>query len=115
MNSTYSIPQDSTTPTVGQVLGRLPDLVNDDGTLGLIMELSGKLQTTLEVDTLIELFAQVIQEQFQYDTLSYRTLDGETFQLGDQADRNKLNYNLKVLDSELGTIAASQGKRSEGW
>jgi diguanylate cyclase (GGDEF)-like protein len=111
MNSTYSIPQAPTTPTANQVLGRLPELVNDDGTLGLIMELSGKLQTTLEVDTLIELFAQVIQEAFQYDTLSYRSQDGETIQLGEQTGRNKLDYKLKVLDSELGTILITRRKR----
>ncbi len=111
MNSTYSIPQAPTTPTVNQVLGRLPELVNDDGTLGLIMELSGKLQTTLEVDTLIELFAQVIQEAFQYDTLSYHSQDGETIQLGEQTGRNKLDYKLKVLDSELGTILITRRKR----
>jgi diguanylate cyclase (GGDEF)-like protein len=111
MNSTYSIPQAPTTPTANQVLGRLPELVNDDGTLGLIMELSGKLQTTLEVDTLIELFAQVIQEAFQYDTLSYRSQDGETLQLGEQTGRNKLEYKLKVLDSELGTILITRRKR----
>ncbi len=111
MNSSYSFHQDPTAPTLGQVLGRLPDLLNDDGTLGLIMELSGKLQTTLEVDTLIELFAQVIQEQFQYDTLCYRTLDGETFELGEQAGRNTLNYHLKVLDTELGTILITRHKR----
>jgi diguanylate cyclase (GGDEF)-like protein len=111
MNSTYSIPQAPTTPTANQVLGRLPELVNDDGTLGLIMELSGKLQTTLEVDTLIELFAQVIQETFQYDTLSYRSQDGETLQLGEQTGRNKLEYKLKVLDSELGTILITRRKR----
>ncbi|MEJ2423990.1 MAG: GGDEF domain-containing protein [Candidatus Thiodiazotropha sp.] len=111
MNSTYSIPQAPTTPTANQVLGRLPELVNDDGTLGLIMELSGKLQTTLEVDTLIELFAQVIQEAFQYDTLSYHSQDGETIQLGEQTGRNKLDYKLKVLDSELGTILITRRKR----
>jgi diguanylate cyclase (GGDEF)-like protein len=111
MNSTYSIPQDPTAPTASQVLGRLPELVNDDGTLGLIMELSGKLQTTLEVDTLIELFAQVIQEEFQHDTLSYRSQDGETIQLGEQTGRNKLDYKLKVLDSDLGTILITRRKR----
>ncbi|MEJ2403919.1 MAG: GGDEF domain-containing protein [Candidatus Thiodiazotropha sp.] len=111
MNSTYSIPQDPTAPTASQVLGRLPELVNDDGTLGLIMELSGKLQTTLEVDTLIELFAQVIQEEFQHDTLSYRSQDGETIQLGERTGRNKLDYKLKVLDSDLGTILITRRKR----
>ncbi len=111
MNSTYSIPQDPTAPTAGQVLGRLPELVNDDGTLGLIMELSGKLQTTLEVDTLIELFAQVIQEEFQYDTLSYRSQDDEIIQLGERTGRNKLDYKLKVLDSELGSIQITRRKR----
>ncbi|MET0065630.1 MAG: GGDEF domain-containing protein [Candidatus Thiodiazotropha sp.] len=111
MNSTYSMHQDPTVPNAGQVLGRLPDLLTDDGTLGLIMELSGKLQTTLEVDTLIELFAQVIHEQFQYDSLSYRTQDGESFQLGDQAGRHRLDYNLKVLDTELGSILITRQKR----
>ncbi|MCU7890113.1 MAG: GGDEF domain-containing protein [Candidatus Thiodiazotropha sp. (ex Ustalcina ferruginea)] len=76
------------------------------------MELSGKLQTTLEVDALIELFAQVIASHFQYETLSYCSIDKAIdIKFGKRAGRNKLQYDLKVLDTELGQITISRGRR----
>ncbi|MEJ2621094.1 MAG: GGDEF domain-containing protein [Candidatus Thiodiazotropha sp.] len=112
MASIYSIHHDRFTPANGPALGRLTDVVNDDGTLGLIMELSGKLQTTLEVDTLIELFAQVMGHQALYDSLDYRAPNGTSeLHFGLDEQRNKLSYNLKVLDSDLGLIAVSRKKR----
>ncbi|MES9851528.1 MAG: GGDEF domain-containing protein [Candidatus Thiodiazotropha sp. L084R] len=112
MTGIYSIHQDRLTPVNGPILGRLADVVNDDGTLGLIMELSGKLQTTLEVDTLIELFAQVLGDQFLYDSLHYCSPNKESeLQIGEAEQRNKLSYNLKVLDTDLGVINVSRKKR----
>lgn len=91
---------------------RLADAVNDDGTLGLIMELSGKLQTTLELDTLIELFGQVLANQYLYDSLTYASPhNGSELYLGQAVQRNKLSYNLKVLDTDLGLISVSRKKR----
>ncbi|MES9939566.1 MAG: GGDEF domain-containing protein [Candidatus Thiodiazotropha sp. 6PLUC1] len=114
MTGIYSIHQDSLTPVNGPILGRLADVVNDDGTLGLIMELSGKLQTTLEVDTLIELFAQVLSDQSLYDSLHYCSPKGEfELQTGITEQRNKLSYNLKVLDTDLGVVNVSRKKRYE--
>ncbi|MCU7931286.1 MAG: GGDEF domain-containing protein [Candidatus Thiodiazotropha sp. (ex Codakia rugifera)] len=76
------------------------------------MELSGKLQTTLEVDALIELFAQVIASHFQYDTLSYCSIDKAIdIKHGKRKGRNKLQYDMKVLDTELGQITISRGRR----
>jgi diguanylate cyclase (GGDEF)-like protein len=112
MTGIYSIHHDRFTPANGPILGRLADVVNDDGTLGLIMELSGKLQTTLEVDTLIELFAQVMGNQALYDSLDYCSPSNATeLHFGQDEQRNKLSYNLKVLDTDLGLISVSRSKR----
>ncbi|MEW8626985.1 MAG: GGDEF domain-containing protein [Candidatus Thiodiazotropha sp.] len=112
MTGIHSIHHDRFTPTNGPILGRLADVVNDDGTLGLIMELSGKLQTTLEVDTLIELFAQVMGNQALYDSLDYVSpTNGIDLHFGQDQQRNKLGYNLKVLDTDLGQVTVSRKKR----
>ena len=70
MSSFHSIQQDGINKTAGVLSDLRSNVLSDNGTLGLIMELSGKLQTTLDLESLIELFAQVIQSQFNYDTLS---------------------------------------------
>ncbi|MCU7904282.1 MAG: GGDEF domain-containing protein [Candidatus Thiodiazotropha sp. (ex Epidulcina cf. delphinae)] len=76
------------------------------------MELSGKLQTTLELDTLIKLFAQVMHSQFSYDSLDYYSSDGDlNCCYGKRRTRNKLDYDLKVLDSDLGVISITRGRR----
>ena len=112
MTGIYSIHHDRFTPANGPVLGRITDVVNDDGTLGLIMELSGKLQTTLEVETLIELFAQVMDNQFRNDSLSYVSTDGQTvLSFGKNDAKNRLDYNLRVLDTDLGRITVTRKKR----
>ncbi|MBT3045550.1 MAG: GGDEF domain-containing protein [gamma proteobacterium symbiont of Ctena orbiculata] len=83
-----------------------------DSTLGLVLELSGKLQTTLEVDSVIELFADLVQRQFQTDTLNYRSKDGAVaIQHGENPGRNRLEYDLTVMDSALGTISVSRKRR----
>ncbi|MBW9265911.1 MAG: GGDEF domain-containing protein [Candidatus Thiodiazotropha sp. (ex. Lucinisca nassula)] len=83
-----------------------------ENTLGLVLELSGKLQTTLEVDAVIELFANALQTQFQYDTFNYRSKDGDVdILLGEKAGRNRLKYDLNVLDTALGHITISRNRR----
>jgi diguanylate cyclase (GGDEF)-like protein len=112
MTGIYSIHHDRFTPAKGPILGRIADVINDDGSLGLIMELSGKLQTTLELDTLIELFAQFLDNQFLYDNLNYSApTDGYELQFGKDEQRNQLSYNLKVLETDLGRITVSRKKR----
>jgi diguanylate cyclase (GGDEF)-like protein len=96
----------------GLMPGRFAHQVADDGSLGLIMELSGKLQTTLDLESLIELFAQVIQTQFDYDTLIYGKADENLrLKFGGRTGRNKLQYNLKILDSDLGVIRISRSRK----
>lgn len=96
----------------GALSGRFAHLVADDGSLGLIMELSGKLQTTLDLESLIELFAQDIHEQFEYDCLKYQKDDEHLrLKLGGRSGRNKLRYDLKILDSDLGVITISRNRK----
>jgi diguanylate cyclase (GGDEF)-like protein len=112
MTGIRSIHQESSAKPQGILSSPLANQVADDGTLGLIMELSGKLQTTLDLESLMELFAQVMLAQFNYDTLNFRT-DTQDLSLkyGRRAGRNKLNYDLKVLDSELGSVCLTRGRK----
>jgi diguanylate cyclase (GGDEF)-like protein len=112
MSSFQSIPQEITHKTAGLLSDPRVHTLSDNGTLGLIMELSGKLQTTLHLESLLELFAQVIDAQFDYDTLSYKTPDADlNLEYGRLAGRNKLSYDLKVMETELGKIQVTRGRR----
>jgi diguanylate cyclase (GGDEF)-like protein len=76
------------------------------------MELSGKLQTTLDLESLIELFAHVLEKQFHYDNLTYQSPDGEpALKYGRRAGRHRLNYDLKILESALGEIRLTRGRK----
>ncbi|MET0071329.1 MAG: GGDEF domain-containing protein [Candidatus Thiodiazotropha sp.] len=108
MSGIHSTPQKPSSPS-----GRMShQSAVMDSTLGLVLELSGKLQTTLEVDSVIELFADLIKRQFQTDTLDYRSKDGAVaIQHGENPGRNRLEYDLNVMDSALGTISVSRKRR----
>ncbi|MEW8524934.1 MAG: GGDEF domain-containing protein [Candidatus Thiodiazotropha endolucinida] len=109
MSGIHSTPQKPSAPTPLQMSRQSAVREN---TLGLVLELSGKLQTTLEVDAVIELFANALQTQFQYDTFNYRSKDGDVdILLGEKAGRNRLEYDLNVLDTALGHIAISRNRR----
>jgi diguanylate cyclase (GGDEF)-like protein len=83
-----------------------------ENTLNMVLDMSGKLQTTLEVDAVIELFATTLQSQFQYDSFHYLSKDSEIDILyGDEPGRNRLDYGLNVLDTQLGHITVSRNKR----
>jgi diguanylate cyclase (GGDEF)-like protein len=83
-----------------------------DNTLDLVMELSGKLQTTLEVESVLELFAEMIASQFGYGTLNYRSKDGTIdLAFGETPGRNRLQYDLNLMDNLLGKVSISRDKR----
>jgi diguanylate cyclase (GGDEF)-like protein len=112
MSSSQSIQKESIRKTAGALSESHAYVLSDNGTLGLIMELSGKLQTTLDLESLVELFAQVIESQFDYDTLSYQTPDAAmSINYGRLPGRNKISYDLKVMETDLGKIEVSRGRR----
>lgn len=112
MTGINSIQHEKSSKPEGLSHGHFAHVVAADGSLGLVMELSGKLQTTLDLESLIELFAHVMQAQFEYDTLYYRNAnENMRLKFGSHTGRNKLNYDLKVLDSDLGNITLSRGRK----
>jgi diguanylate cyclase (GGDEF)-like protein len=112
MSRFNSIQQESIHKSAGMLPTPDSHVLSDNGALGLIMEVSGKLQTTLDLESLIELFAQVIEAQFDYDTLSYETSDTELkLSYGRLAGRNNLSYDLKVMETDLGTIRLTRGRK----
>jgi diguanylate cyclase (GGDEF)-like protein len=112
MSSFHSIQQDGIHKTAGVLSDLRNSILSDNGTLGLIMELSGKLQTTLDLESLIELFAQVIKNHFHYDTLSYRTPEADLeLSFGERPGRNLFSYDLKVMETELGVVEMTRGRK----
>jgi diguanylate cyclase (GGDEF)-like protein len=109
MSGINSTPRKPSTLTPLQVSQRASVRQN---TLNLVLDISGKLQTTLEVDAVIELFADTMLSQFEYDTFYYRNKDNEIDILyGEEPGRNILKYELNVLDTRLGQITISRNKR----
>jgi diguanylate cyclase (GGDEF)-like protein len=112
MSSFHSIPQETVHKTASVLSDPQINTLSDNGALGLIMELSGKLQTTLDLESLLELFTQVIENRFDYDTLSYQTPDADmNLEYGRLAGRNKLSYDLKVMETALGKLEVTRGRR----
>ncbi|MBL3529316.1 MAG: GGDEF domain-containing protein [gamma proteobacterium endosymbiont of Lamellibrachia anaximandri] len=76
-----------------------------------VVELTTRLQTTLELENLIELFFDVIKSHFKYDGATFQ-LPGNalTITTGEQC-RHNINYSLKVLDQPLGDIGFSRSRR----
>ncbi|MGD8913577.1 MAG: GGDEF domain-containing protein [Candidatus Thiodiazotropha sp.] len=109
MSSIYSTSQNPSARTPLQM--SQPSTVMEN-TLDMVLKLSGKLQTTLEVDAVIELFANTLQTQFQYDTFNYHNKDEDIDILfGEESGRNRLEYNLNIMDTPLGHITISRTSR----
>jgi diguanylate cyclase (GGDEF)-like protein len=109
MSGINSTPQEPSDATPLQVTQRA---TVSESTLNLVLDMSGKLQTTLEVDSVIELFAASLQSQFQYDSFHYLSKDSKIdIRYGDASGRNRLEYGLNVLDTQLGRVTVSRDKR----
>jgi len=79
--------------------------------LELVITLTSRLQTTLELGSLIELFVEGIREVFLHDGASYRAPDnGQLIEFGSRS-RHQVNYQLKVLEEPLGEIRFQRATR----
>ena len=74
------------------------------------LELTNKLQTTLELESVVELFLESIKTQISYDGVTFQILSVDfSITLGQQA-RHHLSYKLKLLEQDLGEIHLSRNK-----
>ncbi len=75
------------------------------------LELSNRLQTTLELESVIELFREGIGDEIPHDGLIYQaTPNGAPFTFGIQT-KHSLNYNLKLMEEDMGVIQFFRGRR----
>ena len=69
-----------------------------------VLELTGTLQTTLEIDKLVELFAREIRRHVQLDGLAYDDPDGHAhIKIGEQA-LHQASYDIVVDGEALGEL-----------
>ncbi|MCP5436426.1 MAG: hypothetical protein H6957_13265 [Chromatiaceae bacterium] len=69
-----------------------------------VLELSSILQTTLDVETQINLFGKEIQRYLAIDGLQYTLPDDESIVLYGHEASHRATYDLKLEDKTLGSI-----------
>lgn len=77
----------------------------------LPLELSNKLQTTLELESVIELFSEGIGQDIPHDGVTYQPCPSDTTLTFGLRAHHSLNYNLKVLEEDLGVLSLYRGQR----
>lgn len=69
-----------------------------------VLELTGLLQTTLEIDKQVELFARELRRSIELDGMIYRHPgEGVEIRIGDQAT-HRATYDLALDDEKLGAL-----------
>jgi len=72
-----------------------------------VLELTSTLQTTLEVDKLIELFAREVRRHIEVDGVAYDDPDGHAhIKVGEQA-LHRASYDIVVDGDALGSCAST--------
>lgn len=77
----------------------------------LLLRLQGKLQTTLELNQLLDIFLSQIQQSVLVDGLTYqhkKTL--KTLQLG-RKSRHNVHYHLQTQDEDMGVLSFQRSTR----
>ena len=78
--------------------------VKTESELSQTLELTNKLQTTLELESVIELFVESIRLVVPYDGVKFQNTGAEMYlSFGHQA-RQHVSYKLKLLEQDLGEI-----------
>lgn len=89
----------------------LPEKEDNPDELQEALRLSGILQTTLDVEKLVEIFAHEIIKLISYDSISYTNPEhGIEHSIG-QAATHSLTYRLVVSGESLGELVISRAKK----
>jgi len=84
--------------------------VNTESELSRTLELTNKLQTTLDLESVIELFVESIKRIVPYDGVVFQVVSADLYlSCGHQA-RQHVSYRLKLLEQDLGEIHLSRAR-----
>ena len=75
------------------------------------LKLAGLLQTSLEVESILQFFSETVHETVPFSSLEYVSEKHSlTFETG-KADRHSCSYRLKIAGDELGEMKFTRNKR----
>lgn len=99
-----------TQPNVPAAIGDSLGKLNGD-TLQRSLQLTGLLQTSLDLETVLGVFHEFIRELLHHDSASYHFADaGLTYQFGEPA-RHHCRYALAISGENLGELTLSRQQR----
>ncbi len=75
------------------------------------LRLTAALQTTLELEQLLQIFSDTLQEQVPHAGLTYRSNERHFVISVGQRGRHHCSYRLNLLGTELGEVALNKNKR----
>ena len=84
-------------------------LISDNN--DIISRLTRRLQTTLNANDILRMFADEVKKLVEYDQFSYQSNEGPNLKMGEHGGVHSCQYNLTLDDSHLGTIKFSRRKR----
>lgn len=77
----------------------------------IISRLTRRLQTTLDIADIINLFAKEMETLVDFSQLTFNCTDHKAISIGDKSGPHSCQYNLTIDDTELGSIKFSRKKR----
>lgn len=70
-----------------------------------------RLQTSLDIGTLLEIFVQELSELMNPGLVRFQTLDGNAFSYGEDSGAHNCQYNLAIENTKLGKLTINRRKR----
>lgn len=70
-----------------------------------------RLQTTLDIGTLIEIFVQELSELMRPGLVRFQTIEGNAYSFGDDSGAHNCQFNLAIENTKLGKLTINRRKR----
>lgn len=95
-----------------KIVSTYNDLEREQGrSADLTVRLARRLQTTLDTKKLIEIYSEELKNLVDFEQFTFHDEDQLTFKLGARAGVHSCQFNLKLDNTELGSIKLSRKER----
>lgn len=95
-----------------KIVSTYNDLAREQGEgIELTAKLTRRLQTTLDTRKLIEIYAEELKNIVDFQQFTFKDEDHLTFKIGTRAGVHSCQFNLKLDNTDLGSIKLSRKQR----
>ena len=77
----------------------------------IVSRLTRRLQTTLDCEDIIEMFAGEVKTLVTFDQMTHSASNQDTIKIGDKAGTHSCQYNLSMDETDLGSLTFSRKQR----